>query len=200
MCLFYCSIAAFTSYYLLTFWRLAPGTRNPALTAPLGRMLDSGIVLLSGAIHLSSFPATVVLSADIAGVAAVIVLMSINGDFSFSAFPSDQTAGSDAPGISQDAADTADLPRTPLQSGIRSEEEALILMQEKYSLTRRETEVLAQLVLSEDKQSVISDRLSISVKTLQDYVTRLYRKTGAKTRSGLTELYHKARIHTSDDS
>ena len=58
----------------------------------------------------------------------------------------------------------------------------------------------SQLVLSEDKQTVISERLSIRVKTLQDYVTRLYRKTGAKTRSGLTELFHKARIHSADEA
>ena len=40
MCLFYCSIAAFTSYYLLTFWRLAPGTGHPALWAPFGRIIE----------------------------------------------------------------------------------------------------------------------------------------------------------------
>ena len=34
MCLFYFAIAAFTSYYLLTFWRLAQGTKHPAFWAP----------------------------------------------------------------------------------------------------------------------------------------------------------------------
>ena len=56
-----------------------------------------------------------------------------------------------------------------------------------------ETDVLRELVLTEDKQAVISERLSIRVKTLQDYVTRLYRKTGAATRAGLTDLYHENR-------
>ena len=54
-------------------------------------------------------------------------------------------------------------------------------------------EVLRELVQTEDKQTVVSKRLSIQVKTLQDYVTRLYRKTGASTRAGLTDLYYETR-------
>ena len=61
-------------------------------------------------------------------------------------------------------------------------------------LSREELEVLRELVLTEDKQTVISERLSIQVKSLQKYVTQLYRKTGAATRSGLTELYHNTMI------
>ena len=89
------------------------------------------------------------------------------------------------------ASDAGEIP-APIQ--ILSPDIALDRMREQYGLTRRETDVLAELVLTEDKQTVISERLSIQVKTLQDYVTRLYRKTGVKTRSGLTELYHRNRI------
>ena len=42
--------------------------------------------------------------------------------------------------------------------------------------------------------AIISERLEIRIGTLQAYVTRLYRKTGTKTRSGLLELYHNTRI------
>lgn len=178
MCLFYFSIAAFTSYYLLTFWRLAPGTKHPALWAPFGRMLDSGMVLLAGAIHLSALPAAVVLGADIAGVALVIVLMAISGDFNLS-----KTQTEAEPVLAEAA--------VPEVRPMRSPEETLIRMRELYALTPRETDVLRELVLTEDKQTVISERLSIQVKTLQDYVTRLYRKTGASTRMGLSDLYHK---------
>lgn len=44
MCLYYCTIGTYTCYYLLTFWRLAPGTGHPAFWAPFGRMLDSAMV------------------------------------------------------------------------------------------------------------------------------------------------------------
>lgn len=203
MCFFYCALAAITSYYLLTFWRLAPGTKNPALWAPFGRMLDSGMVLVTGAIHISSFPTPVVLGLDIAGIIVIILLMSVSGSFSFHDSPEGISTGTAryvpayASVGSMDrtgAVPITELSQIQAPPYVLSEEEALSRMREQFSLTPREAEVLAELVLTEDKQSVISERLSIQVKTLQDYVTKLYRKTGAKTRSGLTELYHKTRI------
>ena len=168
MCLFYCSIAASVSYYDLIFWRLAQGTKHPAFWASMGRILDSVMVLLAGALHISALPAAAVLAVNIAGIAAIVLLMTLGGDFDLTPMP---LAASDEPRL-------------------LSTEDTLDRMREQYALTRREAEVLRELVLTEDKQTVISERLSIQVKTLQDYVTRLYRKTGAATRSGLTELYH----------
>lgn len=238
MCFFYIVIAAYTAYYLLTFWRLAPGTRHPALWAPFGRMLDSGMVLLTGAVNFSAFSAFVVLGVDIVGAAVVILLMAINGDLDLAKTqtapelvpaepervspeseitpgksemppseseitpaksemppseaeitlpepempPSAPLIASPAPKIAQ----TAQKAQTAL-----SPEEALKRMRERYDLTRREAEVLRELVCTEDKQTAISERLEIQVRTLQDYVTRLYRKTGTSTRAGLTDLYHK---------
>ena len=125
MCLFYFTIAAFTSYYLLTFWRLAPSTKQPALWAPFGRIIDSGAVLLTGAIHLSSLPPAVMLGLDIAGVALIILLMALGGSFDIS-----------VPSVRQ----------------------------------------------SEEPAESISERLSIQVRTLQNHVTRIYRKVGVTTR------------------
>lgn len=205
MCFFYFDIAAYTCYYLLTFWRLAPGTRHPAFWAPFGRMLDSAMVLFTGAIHLSELSAPVVLGLDIAGLALVILLMAINGDFNLSA--ANDTVIADHQETEQvvlppmpDAAENRSIPTVSERSvtapdslQLLTPDETLDQMQARYNLTRRETEVLRELVLTEDKQTVISERLSIKVKTLQDYVTRLYRKTGAVTRAGLTDLYHENR-------
>ena len=199
MCLFYCSIAAFTTYYLLTFWRLAPGTKHPALWAPFGRIIDSGMVLLAGAIQFSSLPPAVILGVDIAGVALIIFMMATDGNFNFNDPPVRQLAEpaesfSDPYAKTPDTTTSDPLPAAPAAQtspNILSEEEALDRIREEYSLTPREAEVLRELVLTEDKQSVISDHLNITVKTLQAYVTRLYRKTGITTRAGLTDLYHK---------
>ena len=182
MCLFYLAIAACASYYLLTFWRLAPGTEHPALWAPFGRIIDSGMVLLAGGIHLSALPAPVILGMDIAGVVLIILLMAVSGSFNIGEQPAE---------IQSEEAGVQQITSEPL-----SEEEVLDRMRQRYNLTRRETEVLRELVLTEDKQTVISERLSIKVKTLQDYVTRLYRKTGAVTRAGLTALYNESRNQT----
>ena len=171
MCLFYCAIAASVSYYSLTFWRLAYRTRQPALWASMGRVLDSAMVLLAGLLHISALPAAAVLALNIFALACMIVLLSVSGGFDLSA-----------------SHETHHVP------ALLSAEDTFDRMREKYALTPRETEVLRELVLTEDKQTVISGRLSIQVKALQKYVTQLYRKTGATTRSGLTELYHSTML------
>ena len=171
MCLFYCAIAASVSYYNLTFWRLAQDTKNPALWASVGRILDSVMVLVAGAIHISALPTAAVLTINIVGLVAIIVMMTVNGDFNLSVSEANEVSPS-----------------------LLSEEATLDRMREKYALTPREAEVLRELVLTEDKQIVISERLSINVKVLQKHVTQLYRKTGAMTRSGLTDLYRNTMI------
>ena len=204
MCLFYFAIAAFTSYYLLTFWRLAPGTENPALWAPFGRVIDSGMVLLTGAVRLSALPVPVVLGLDIAVVILVILLMAVGGDFNLTERLSDKEASAvssaalpPAAEIIPEAVRVVDDERrktVPVAApSLLSPEEALARIQESCRLTQRETDVLRELVLTEDTQAVISARLSIQVKTLQSYVTKLYRKTGSSTRAGLTDLYHITR-------
>ncbi|MBQ3405446.1 MAG: response regulator transcription factor [Oscillospiraceae bacterium] len=94
------------------------------------------------------------------------------------------------------AAEAVEVLPAPEPTPSLSPEETLAKIRERYDLTPREAEVLRELVLTEDKQTVISERLNIQVKTLQDYVTRLYRKTGVTTRAGLTDLYHENRRQT----
>ena len=181
MCLFYCAVAATGSYYTLTFWRLAPGTRHPALWACMGRVLDSAMVLVTAAVRLDTLPPAAVMGLDIAGVALIVLMMALGGDFNLNA------------AIAAEAPTAVEVPAVPEAPTPLSPEDTLEKMRQRYSLTPRETEVLRQLVMTEDKQTAIAERLSIQVKTLQDYVTRLYRKTGAATRAGLTDLYHENR-------
>ena len=171
MCLFYCAVAASVSYYDLTFWRLAPGTKHPALWASAGRMLDSVMVLVGAGCQVSKLDTSAVLAVNIICLAALILLMSVTGSFNLS-----------------------DLTEQQLAPSLLSPETTLELIRKQFSLTPRETDVLRELVLTEDKQTAISERLSISVKMLQKYVTSIYKKTGAETRSGLSELYHKTMI------
>ena len=199
MCLFYCVIAPIASYYLLTFWRLAPGTGNPAFWAPFGRMVDSGMVLVTGAINLSALPAPVVLGVDIAGVIVVILLMAAGGDLILIE-PHEHRYDENNTSIQLNQKDIPELRHedegvtvTSAVQEFLSPEETIKRMQERYNLTPRETDVLRNHVQTEDTQAIISERLGIQVKTLQDYVTRIYRKTGVKSRAGLTDLYYKTR-------
>ena len=56
-------------------------------------------------------------------------------------------------------------------------------------LTPRESEVLQKLLESDDSLQVIASDLSISVRMVQRYVTSIYEKTGAKSRTGLHQRY-----------
>jgi len=165
MCLFYAALAATVSYYNLVFWRLAPGTKRPALWAGMGRVIDSASVLLGALLRIGTLPSAAVMAVNVAGLAALIVLMAVNGDFVF--------AASEAPAAPAPDAETR-----------------FAAMASRYGLTPKETALLRELVLTEDKQTVIGERMDLKVKTIQKYVTQIYRKTGATTRSGLTELYH----------
>ena len=169
MCLFYLALSGAVSYYDLTFWRLAPGTRHPALWASVGRVLDSALVLAAYVIRLSDLPAPAVLAVDVAGLAVIIVLMAANGDFNLAA--------------------PAPVPPAPPDEG-----ERLARLAARYGLSPAETRVLRELVLTEDKQSAIAETLSIQVSTVQHHTTSIYRKTGASTRAGLHLLYNDSAL------
>lgn len=60
---------------------------------------------------------------------------------------------------------------------------------ESCRLTPRESEVLHKLLESDDSLQLIAADLSISVRMVQRYVTSIYEKTGAKSRTGLHQRY-----------
>ena len=68
--------------------------------------------------------------------------------------------------------------------------ERLQKMAEQFSLTPREAEVIGLLVHTDDGLQVIADRLYVSRRTLERYVSAIYEKTGTKSRIGLVSLYN----------
>ena len=73
-----------------------------------------------------------------------------------------------------------------------SDGEKLQRLAEQFSLTQRETEVFGLLVNTEDGLQTIADSLYVSRRTLERYVSAIYKKTGAKSRIGLVTLYNNA--------
>ena len=170
MCLFYVAISASVSYYNLSFWRLAAGTKSPARWASMGRVLDSAMVLLCGALRVSALSAPAVLALDLGGLATVLVLMAMNGDLSLAPVPAGAVPAPSPPPIP--AAD-------PLET-----------LAARCALTPAETRLLRELVSTEDKQEALAARLGVSVSTLRHHTTAIYKKTGVGTRAGLVRLYH----------
>ena len=70
-----------------------------------------------------------------------------------------------------------------------SPEQALERFCASCRLTPRESEVLQKLLESDDSLQLIAADLSISVRMVQRYVTAIYEKTGAKSRTGLHQRY-----------
>ncbi|MBQ2663989.1 MAG: hypothetical protein IJG16_07575, partial [Clostridia bacterium] len=170
MCLFYVTVASAISYYNIIFWNIAPKTRFPELWAPMGRIIDMLAVIILGITKFSSLPATVVLVINIAVLAAIIIVMALNGNFNLH-----------TPQITPE-----NEPAPP-----KSEEQLLETIKMRYSLTPAELRVFRELVLTEDKQAAIGERLSIKISTVQFHTTSIYKKTGAQTRVGLSDIYHK---------
>lgn len=163
-CLFYVGVGAVFSYAYLIFWSLAPRTTNPALWAGMGRIIDGTVTVALGAVRFSALPQAVVVAADAAAVALMVTAFSMNGNLS----------------LTEDRPEPASPPAADPFEALR----------ERYALTPTESAVLRELVLTEDKQDRVAERLGISVNTLRHHVTALYQKTGAQTRSGLSKLVH----------
>lgn len=173
MCLYYNSLSAVVAYYHLTFLRLAPNTKRPALWSGMGRLLDSLSVIIAFALQFSQQSMTVVLIIDIALLAVALIFMAFNGDFNFSAPKTIKIV------------ETVSVPVAAV--------DPFPVFQDKHGITASEMKVLRELVLTDDKQDIIAARLGISVSTLRHHVTSIYKKTDTQTRSALCKLADKYR-------
>lgn len=61
---------------------------------------------------------------------------------------------------------------------------------EKYLFTQREKETFDYLVSTEYNIQIIADKLYISRRTLERYITSIYKKTDTKSRVGLIKIYN----------
>ena len=166
MCLFYFGIASAASYFSIVFWNIAPKTRFPELWASVGRTIDALSVIILGLLKFSSLPTAAVLALNIAVIAVLIITMAINNDFNFYM-----------------------REITPSETKMTSEE-AMKILQRRYSLTPSEMKVTRELLLTDDKQSEIAERLSIKVGTVQFHASNIYRKSGAENRAALARIFN----------
>ena len=177
MCLYYIALGAVVAYYHLAFLRPASRTKNPALWAGMGRLLDSATVVLSFGVRFSDLPRAAVLAVDIGLLALVIVLMTLNRDFVL-----------DAPSPTADAVSApVTAPVTaPVPAPVKAD--PFPLLQARFGITPAEMNVLRELVLTDDKQEAIAARLHISVSTMRHHITSIYKKTDVQSRAGLCRL------------
>lgn len=72
-----------------------------------------------------------------------------------------------------------------------SEEEKLQQIAVKYDFTEREIQAFKLLVVTEESIQNIADNINVSKRTLERYVSAIYKKTGVKSRVGLINIYNE---------
>ena len=160
MSLFYLYLGASVSYYNLAFWRMAPRTGWPELWAGMGRITTNLFSALLTLIPLGRLSMAAAIGVDVVLFGVLVVSMAVGGELA----------------LSRPA-----RPETP--------EQTLERFCRSCRLTPRESEVLQKLLESDDSLQVIAADLAISVRMVQRYVTSIYEKTEAKSRTGLYQRY-----------
>ena len=132
----------------------------PELWAGMGRITTNLFSALLTLIPLGRLSMAAAIGADVVLFGALVVSMAVGGELT----------------LSRPA-----RPETP--------EQTLERFCRSCRLTPRESEVLRKLLESDDSLQVIAADLAISVRMVQRYVTSIYEKTEAKSRTGLYQRY-----------
>lgn len=161
----------FTVYTILVFLRLARRCERPALWAGRGRAITisvNGLAMTAGICLISS--------SGLFGMSLLyisLLLCFIAFFYRLELSPSDlQTAGMPAPAPLREP--ESSLPSLPSLPSLR----------ERYGLTPRESEVLAELLEGANIRE-ISGHLNISERTVKFHISHLLQKTGADNRRSL---------------
>ncbi len=165
--LFYFLVTAVFAWSCIAFMSAAAHSECPALLAPVGRiMLD--LVTFAELLFpvIGDLPLMAVLTISLVLLAVVVIAMVKGGLLAF--------AGHGAGGIDSSREGPAPSAEERLQALVR-----------ECGLTDREGEVLAALVLTEEKNQQIADDLGMSRRQLQNHISSIYKKTDTTTRAGL---------------
>ena len=165
--LFYALLGATLAWSGISFMSIAAQHAHPALVASAWRMIAALVTLAGSLIQAAGeLPLMTVLACSLALLAALVLAMVRGGFLVFSGQAAQESAA-------------------PREEPAPTPEERMQMLARECSLTNREQEVLAALVLTEDKNQQIADELGISRRQLQTYVSRIYKKTNTTTRAGL---------------
>ena len=157
----------YVMYFTAVFMSMAANTKRPAFTAGLGRITRSVVTSL---FTLFLYTAKIDFS-----ISFLIILNCTLSIFLLVLF----TVTKKLYPVSSKDAPSKTFP---------SPEETVLKMGELYSLTEREKETLFHLLYSEDGVQEIADKLFISRRVLQRYISSIYEKTGVHSRIGLYQL------------
>ena len=159
-------------FFTVMFLDFAPKSSRPELWAGMGRIVRSFTVAATVLPALNIYGAVgntaLAVGSCLLSILILLVLLPYLSSAAISPKP------------------TEDL---PCGSPTLSPQERLKLYAQHCSLTPRETEVLEQLLTTEDGVQEIADSIYISRRMVQRYISSIYEKTETKTRLGLYQSY-----------
>ena len=159
-------------FFTVMFLDFAPKSSRPELWAGMGRIVRSFTVAATvlPAFNIYGAVGNTVL-AVVSCLLSILILLVL------------------LPYLSSAAVSPKPTEELPSESRELSPQERLKLYARRCSLTPRETEVLEQLLTTEDGVQEIADNLYISRRMVQRYISSIYEKTETKTRLGLFQSY-----------
>lgn len=159
-------------FLTVMFLDFAPKSSRPELWAGMGRIVRSFTVAVTvlPAVNIYGAVGSTVL-AVVSCLLSILILLVL------------------LPYLSNDAVSLKPTEKLTSESPTLSPQERLKLYARRCSLTPRETEVLEQLLTTEDGVQEIADNLYISRRMVQRYISSIYEKTETKTRLGLFQSY-----------
>ena len=162
--IFYLSSGFFVVYFTTRFMNYAVQSSIPALWAGMGRAVNNAgaAVVTAGSIALVEGGNVILISS------VVLVLFAL---ISIAMFATERQQGKKK---------TEDVQALDLGA-----------FAEKYSLTKRETEVLEALLNFDDSAKDLAKQLFISRAALYRHISSLNEKTGTKSRIGLIQFYYQ---------
>lgn len=162
--IFYLSSGFFVVYFTARFMNYAIKSSVPALWAGMGRAVNNvGAAVVTGSSIALLEGGNVILISSV-----VLVLFAL---ISIAMFAMERQQGKKK---------TEDVQALDLGA-----------FAEKYSLTKRETEVLEALLKSDDSAKDLAKQLFISRAALYRHISSLNEKTGTKSRIGLIQFYYQ---------
>ena len=169
--IFYLSAGFFAVFFTASFMEIARYTKMPELWAGLGRAVNNSI-----AVAITGGSLALLHSGNNIAITTIELLLFVLASVTAFTYTNMRKNFFEKP----DAKVSNEL----------SDSERLQKLSEQFSLTPREAEVFGLLVNTDDSLQIIADRLYVSRRTLERYVSALYEKTGAKSRIGLVSLYN----------
>ncbi|MGN0339414.1 MAG: LuxR C-terminal-related transcriptional regulator [Lachnospira sp.] len=200
--MFYISAGFFAVFFTTSFMELACYMNTPELWAGLGRAVNNitaalianaSLKLLSSGNGIAIIVMVLVLFVAVILVAAaynsrIDIIKGKSVDLLYSC--SLQSGSLDSGTLNSNTLDSVNLEAAAASSGETDKESRLHELSELYSFTPREAEVFGCLVNTDDNLQTIADNLFISKRTLERYISGIYKKTEVKSRAALVRLFN----------